>query len=499
MTLPIRLYNSLTKSVEAFSPVRDGIVRMYSCGPTVYDTAHIGNLRAFIAADTLQRMLRTVGGYDVRWVMNVTDIDDKTIDGSAPGSARWRADMGPQSGDALVDLRTFTTYFERMFKDDIQAVGIQPGHFYAMPRATDYIKDMQELILDIVKHGVGYVSDGSVYFSTTAYRQLELPDGRRATYGRIFQIDEEHFREGVRIDADEYDRESVSDFVLWKGRKGQEPYWDFVVDGHSVPGRPGWHIECSAMSKVLLDLPFDIHTGGVDLRFPHHEDELAQCTAGYHSYDQAMFWFHNEFLEVEGRKMSKSLGNFFVLSDLVKRGLDPLDIRYAMMSAHYRSVYNFTFENVTAMAKGRRRIQETIWKLVENGAILGSEQQNHASVPPISIVFERLADDLHTPTAMSELYGYVASVDAVVNDMSAAERNAALADLSRVNDVFAVWSFEARPALNIPTRIQQIADERWAARTAKNWAESDRLRDLLASEGWSVKDGSAGYVLEPRS
>lgn len=499
MTLPIRLYNSLTKSVETFSPVHDGIVRMYSCGPTVYDTAHIGNLRAFIAADTLQRTLRTIGGYDVRWVMNVTDIDDKTIDGSARGSVRWKEDMGPQTGDALVDLRTFTMYFERLFKADIQAVGIRQDHFFAMPRATDYIKDMQELILDIVRHGVGYVSDGSVYFSTSAYRNLELPDGRRATYGRIFQIDEEHFREGVRIDADEYDRESVSDFVLWKGRKGQEPYWDFEVDGQNVPGRPGWHIECSAMSKVLLGLPFDIHTGGVDLRFPHHEDELAQCTAGYHSHDQAMFWFHNEFLEVEGRKMSKSLGNFFVLSDLVQRGLDPLDIRYAMMSAHYRSVYNFTFENVSAMAKGRRRIQETIWKLIEHGASRDGEKQYHSDVPSIASVFERFADDLHTPTAMSELYGYVSSVDAVMNTMSDSERNAALADLSRVNDVVAVWSFDARPTHSIPARIQQLADERWAARSAKNWAESDRLRDVLASEGWSVKDGAAGYVLEPRS
>lgn len=478
--MQIRLYNTLTKQIEPFAPLRDNLVRMYSCGPTVYDTAHIGNMRAFLLPDTIQRVMRTVGGFEVRWVMNVTDIDDNTIRGSLPGSERWRPEMGAHTDDALANLRAYTRFFEGLFLSDLDVFGIRRDDFFGNPRATEFIEPMQALILDIAKAGYAYVSDGSVYFNVAAYRA-------KHPYGRLFHIDVEHFREGVRIDADQYDRESVSDFVLWKGRKDGEPYWDFDVMGESVPGRPGWHIECSAMSKDLLDLPFDIHTGGVDLRFPHHEDELAQCTAGYHVPEQAAFWVHNEFLEVEGRKMSKSLGNFYTLRDLIAQGIDPLDVRLTMLGSHYRSVLNFTFDGIKAASTTRKRVQDYIWDL-----------RDRAQPAPGMIIepFETaLADDLHTPRALAELYTFIG--DHPVASVSDAQAPLILGALQRANDVIGVWTFDTRPEVQVPEAVQVIAEVRWEARLAKNWAESDRLRDDLLAMGWVVKDGKDGYTLEP--
>lgn len=478
--MQIRLYNTLTKQIEPFAPLRDNLVRMYSCGPTVYDTAHIGNMRAFLLPDTIQRVMRTVGGFEVRWVMNVTDIDDNTIRGSLPGSERWRPEMGAHTDDALANLRAYTRFFEGLFLSDLDVFGIRRDDFFGNPRATEFIEPMQALILDIAKAGYAYVSDGSVYFNVAAYRA-------KHPYGRLFHIDVEHFREGVRIDADQYDRESVSDFVLWKGRKDGEPYWDFDVMGESVPGRPGWHIECSAMSKDLLDLPFDIHTGGVDLRFPHHEDELAQCTAGYHVPEQAAFWVHNEFLEVEGRKMSKSLGNFYTLRDLIAQGIDPLDVRLTMLGSHYRSVLNFTFDGIKAASTTRKRVQDYIWDL-----------RDRAEPAPGMIIepFEAaLADDLHTPRALAELYTFIG--DHPVASVSDAQAPLILGALQRANDVIGVWTFDTRPEVQVPEAVQVIAEVRWEARLAKNWAESDRLRDDLLAMGWVVKDGKDGYTLEP--
>lgn len=481
--MQIRLFNTLTKSVDPFSPLHGNEVRMYSCGPTVYDVAHIGNMRTFLCNDLLHRVFKVVGGYDVRWVMNITDIDDKTIVNSAVGSKKWVDEMGMQTDDARNNLRMLTLHYEKRFFADLEALNVKRDSFYANPRATDYFPQMQALIRDIIAAGHAYVSDGSVYFNVASY-------SKKHEYGRLFHIDKENFREGVRIDADEYDRESVSDFVLWKGRKGAEPWWDFDVDGTNLPGRPGWHIECSAMANDLLGMPFDVHTGGVDLRFPHHEDELAQCTAGYHVHEQATFWVHNEFLEVDSRKMSKSLSNFYTLAELLERGIDPLDVRFAMLATHYRSVYGFTFDGIEALARGRKRIQEAIYELHEtpgSGTVDSSALRN--------AIAERLADDLHTPTALATVYSTLNSVD--LKSLDAPSKESMLDALRMLNEVFAVWEFGERPELTIPDVIRALADERWAARGARNWSESDRLRDVIREQGWTMLDGKDGYSLQP--
>lgn len=534
--MQIRLYNTLTKQIEPFAPLRDNLVRMYSCGPTVYDTAHIGNMRAFLLPDTIQRVMRTVGGFEVRWVMNVTDIDDNTIRGSLPGSERWRPEMGAHTDDALANLRAYTRFFEGLFLSDLDVFGIRRDDFFGNPRATEFIEPMQALILDIAKAGYAYVSDGSVYFNVAAYRA-------KHPYGRLFHIDVEHFREGVRIDADQYDRESVSDFVLWKGRKDGEPYWDFDVMGESVPGRPGWHIECSAMSKDLLDLPFDIHTGGVDLRFPHHEDELAQCTAGYHVPEQAAFWVHNEFLEVEGRKMSKSLGNFYTLRDLIAQGIDPLDVRLTMLGKSYRSVLNFTFEGIRDASRFRRRVLRQVARLARicsglsnhgtdffvektgtirslqdlyrsidsgsgEGDLAGVSIDDAASILSISnsraagfLFFDAMARDLNVALAKLVITTVIQKLEHQ-SDHELADKDPKgwLVFLDIVNDVYCLWNApisSLRELEEVPENVIRIAEVRWEARLAKNWAESDRLRDDLLAMGWVVKDGKDGYTLEP--
>ncbi len=488
--MTIKLFNTLTKQIEQLRPLVNTTVRMYSCGPTVYDVAHIGNMRSFLAADLIQRTVRAVGGYEVRWVMNITDIDDKTIRDSAVGSDKWLPEMGIQSGDARSDLRAYTEYYEKLFVEDLAQFGINTEQMAFMPRATEFIPHMQDLIREIVRIGHGYVSEGSVYFNVDAYSAAH-------EYGRLFAIDKDNFRKGVRIDADEYDRESVSDFVLWKAAKEGEPAWDFELDGVVLPGRPGWHIECSAMSKELLGLPFDIHTGGVDLRFPHHEDELAQCTSGYHVPEQATIWMHNEFLEVEGMKMSKSLGNFYTLRDLAAKGLNPLDVRFAMLHAHYRTVLNFTEESVTASATSRKKLQDYVYEVWSACSGVMAESVAGVGLELQSAVFEHLANDIHTPRALAALFTFVGNNP--VRALSTTGAQEVLRALYTINEVFAVLTISAKPSVDIPENVQEIANARWQARSSKNWAESDRLREELLRLGWAMNDGKDGFTLEPQS
>ncbi len=482
--MQIYLNNSLSRKVEAFTPLKDNEVRMYSCGPTVYNYAHIGNMRAFLFADLLQRVLKVVGQHKVRWVMNITNIDDKTIRDSAVGSNVWLSDMGEQTKDLHGNLLKLTEYYEKSFLDDISKLGIKTNDFSAMPKATEYIEPMQELIKSILEKGLSYISEGSIYFNVAEWRKQQ-------TYGRLFHIDFDNFRAGTRIDSDQYEREDVSDFVLWKARKPNEPFWDFEIDGQNLPGRPGWHIECSSMEKELLGLPFDIHTGGIDLKFPHHEDEIAQSHAGY-GIDPTVMWCHNEFLEVEGQKMSKSLGNFFTLRDLMEKGIDPLDIRYTMLSAHYGSVYNFTFDGIKSGHKARFRVQEYLYKLFEisDGNIKADVDSLRKSV------FTELANDLHTPKALAHLFSFINETPTEKLDVES-KRNL-IEFFTELNKIFDVWYIGERKeiSLDIPDDIKEKAEKRLIAKKNKDWALADSLRKEISDAGYILKDTKDGYVIE---
>lgn len=478
----VYLNNSLTKKVEKFEPLEGNTVRMYSCGPTVYNYAHIGNMRAFLFADLLQRVLRVVGGYEVRWVMNITNIDDKTIRDSHKRSEEWKPEMGEQNDNPLDNLIKFTTYYEKSFLEDITKLGINLKHFSAMPKATEYILQMQDLILRLLDKDLAYISGGSVYFNVAEWRKTDI-------YGKLFKIDFEHFKAGMRIDSDQYEREQVSDFALWKARKEDEPFWKFNIAGQICDGRPGWHIECSVMEKELLGLPFDIHTGGIDLKFPHHEDEIAQSKAGY-GIDPTAFWCHNEFLEVEGQKMSKSLGNFFTLRDLCEKGIDPLDIRFSMFSSHYASTYNFTFDGISASRKARQRVQEYIYELfnTENCGKVSCDAEKLKDE-----VFTELGNDLHTPKALAIVFSFINQYPA--ENLRVTSKKELIAFFRKLNHIFEVWKIEPKKE-EIPAEIIELAEKRLQARKDKNFAESDILRQQLLDAGFSIKDTKDGYSIQ---
>ncbi|OGU60688.1 MAG: cysteine--tRNA ligase [Ignavibacteria bacterium GWF2_33_9] len=485
--MKIQLYNSLSKQIEDFNPIRDNIVRMYSCGPTVYNHAHIGNMRSFLFADLMQSTLRNVGEWDLKWVMNITDIDDKTIRGSSFESEAWLPEMGEQTSDRLENLRNFTNYYKTLFLEDIQKLGINLDDFHKIPHATDYISEMQELIRKIFKNGYAYISEGSVYFNVEKYSQAE-------NYGKLKKIDFSNFQKGVRIDADTYERDDANDFVLWKTKKDGEPFWDFELNASNLPGRPGWHMECSTMEYEILGLPFDIHTGGIDLQFPHHEDEIAQSKAGY-GIDPNPFWCHNEFLEVEGKKMSKSLGNFYSLRELLDKGLDPLDIRFAMLMAHYRTKYNFTFAGVEAAAKARQKVQDYIYQLFEESSDNSINEIPENKYLP-NTFFGEIAIDLHTPKALSKLFEFISNYPA--GKLSNELKNDLKQVFVKINSIFKIWEIAPKPENNvlIPQEILDIAEQRFQAKKDKNWTLADELRSKITQMGYSILDSKDGYEIK---
>lgn len=326
----MKLYNTLTKKTEDVKPLKDNEIRIYSCGPTVYDHIHIGNLASFIHADALRRSLEDEG-HKVRHVMNITDVDDKTI----RRSHEKYPDLEPKEA-----LKKLTSEYEELFKKDMEEVGNDLAALEFV-RATDYIPQMQELIRKLHGGGFAYIADDGVYFSIEAYKK----SGK--TYGQLIPIDSKNTSES-RIQNDEYDKESAHDFALWKKQKPGEPAWEFTLNGHDLTGRPGWHIECSAMSHTLLGQPFDIHTGGIDLIFPHHENEIAQSTAGKDDPLLAKLFFHNEHLLIDGKKMSKSLNNFYTLREIKEKGFNPLAFRLLVLQSTPRNQANFSWEILQA-------------------------------------------------------------------------------------------------------------------------------------------------------
>lgn len=474
----LKFYNSLAKKKQEFKPVNNRKARIYSCGPTVYDFAHIGNFRCYVFNDVLRRYLE-YKGYEVQFVMNITDVDDKTIKNSKSAG---------KSSDPKQALKEFTQEYEKCFWEDMKALNnLKPSQ---ITRAVEYIPQMKELVELINKNGYAYISEGSVYFDLEAYM-------KKHEYGKLLNIDLDNFKKGARISADEYEREQVQDFVLWKGFKDGEPHWDFMLDGKSLKGRPGWHIECSAMGYDVLGMPFDIHTGGIDLKFPHHENEIAQNSAGYGIETPVRFWVHNAYLMVEGRKMSKSLGNFYTLRDLISKGHTPREFRYVMIGAHYRQELDFRFSSLNDARNTLKRLDDFI-NMLKSSLSNGGESPCLDS-DDISGIIEKVKsgfesamdDDLNTPSALSAIFEFIKEINkASLSKESAKE---VLELMKKFDSVLGILSVDSKKLFIADgsaddLKIKVLIEKRNKARQSKDYAKADKIRDELLSMGIEIRD-----------
>lgn len=477
MRRTISLFNTLTRRVEPVVPVVAGQVSLYTCGPTVYNYAHIGNLRTFLFQDLLKRTFMAAG-QPVQHCMNITDVEDKIIRDSQRGLAPDASNEARHQA-----MKALTDRFTAIFLEDLDTLRIRRADF--LPRATAYIPQMIRLVQDLEAKGLAYEREGSVY-----YRIAGLPQ-----YGCLAHLDREGMQAGASVDADEYERDSISDFVLWKGAKPGEPWWDSPWG----PGRPGWHIECSAMGMELLGERVDIHSGGVDLIFPHHENEIAQ-SEGCLGHRWVNHWVHGEFLMVEGQKMAKSLGNFFTLRDLVEKGVDPIALRYTMQSNHYRKVLNFSFEGLRAAENSLKRIR-AFRKRMEGEGQAGGGPWKEQFDPAARLEQAReafwaaMADDLNTPEALAALFTLINDLNALDDHVALTreERDAVLAFLDEADAIFAAWPEETA---SLDADVEALIEARRAAKAARDWAEADRVRDQLKAMGIVLedrKDGSTGW------
>jgi cysteinyl-tRNA synthetase len=463
----LKLFNTLSRSVQEFVPLDPAgkTVGLYCCGPTVYDFAHIGNWRTFIFGDLVRRYL-DFKGYAVRQVMNITDVDDKII-------KRVR--------ETGTSLREFTGKFESAFFDDLTALNCRTPH--QTPRATEHMAEIISLIEKLLARGLAYQTpDGSVYFSIEKYR------GAGSRYGQLVKLNFEEMRVGERVRSDEYEKEAVADFALWKARVPE----DGVVFWPSPwgEGRPGWHIECSAMSMKLLGPSFDLHLGGEDLMFPHHEDEIAQSEgAGGQPSGQPFvkYWLHGAHLLVESKKMSKSLGNFFTLRDLLAKGFTGREIRYLLLTAHYRETFNFTLEGLQGARTSLARIDECLTKLRE----LAGNAKAAGDSPLLTQFSAALDDDLNISGAWGAIFEWVRDTNRKLaeNAMDPAAAAAALATWERLDSVLGVG---APKEVEVPADILALVEARQAARKAKDFKRADAIRDELKAKGWVIEDTPKG-------
>ncbi len=458
----------MTRTERELRPLDGSTFRFYCCGPTVYGPAHIGNFRTFVLQDVLRRTLET-GGMRTLHVRNITDVDDKTIrDSQAAG----------------VPLAEFTRRWIERFHADCGKLGCLPPHIE--PSAVEHIPQQIEMIATLVEKGHAYRSDdGSVYFRIASF----------PGYGRLSRLDERELELGktqtARSNADEYEKDSISDFALWKARRPEdgENFWDSPWG----QGRPGWHLECSAMILEYLGENFDLHAGGVDLAFPHHENEIAQsrCACGGNF---AAHWFHTAHLLVDGGKMSKSLGNLYTLDNLAAKGFTAMEARYVLIGAHYRKPLNFTLDSLAAA-------RESLAKLAKGARQLAAKagadvRLDRVEFGPFQSAWDALENDLNTPAALGGIFTGLREAASLEGEAAAK----ALAGLNRLLRALGLTlPEEPAAAPEPPAHILALADERQNARSAKDWARSDQLRDEIAAEGWRIKDGKQGYTLEPAS
>jgi cysteinyl-tRNA synthetase len=462
----MQLYDTLTRQLEDLSPIDGKTFRFYCCGPTVYGPAHIGNFRTFVMHDVFRRVLET-GGTPTLHVRNITDVDDKTIrDSAATG----------------VPLKEFTAKWTKKFHADCEALGCLPPHIE--PSALEHIPHQIKMIEQLIENGHAYPSDdGSVYFSVSSYPE----------YGALSHLDTRELDLGKtqnqRADADEYEKDSVADFVLWKSRKPEdgENFWQSPWG----EGRPGWHLECSAMIREYLGTDFDLHSGGVDLVFPHHDNEIAQskCSCGGNF---AAHWFHITHLMVDGGKMSKSLGNLYTIDDLEAKGHTAMEVRYVLISGHYRKQLNFTLDSLHAAKEGLQKLAkgaEAVKKAAGDTTATPLDLHNSAFAP----AWDALNRDLNTPAALGHLFSGLKAAQ----KLSGAEAAANLTAFHSILDALGLTlpAIEEASATDIPTDIAELAERRWQAKQNKDWAASDALRDELSALGWTIKDTPDGYDL----
>jgi cysteinyl-tRNA synthetase len=460
--MPLRFYNTLTQRTEEFAPADGRVVRMYTCGPTVYNYVHIGNLRAFTFVDVLRRWLRT-HNWELHHVMNITDVEDKII--------RRAMEQGKS-------LREYTEVYERAFLEDARAIRLETPE--RLVRATDHIPDMVAAIEGLAAKGYTYLSDGSVY-----YRIAKFPE-----YGKLSHLDHEGIRAGARVDVDEYEKDDARDFVLWKARKDGEFSWDTPIGD----GRPGWHIECSVMAMKYLGETLDIHAGGVDLIFPHHENEIAQSEA-LTGKPFSRFWLHSEHLMVESQKMAKSLGNFYTLRDLLERGHKPETIRYVLLSVPYRNKLNFTFESLKAADIAIERLRNYKLRLDTEKFSDGTDEGLAARTETARVQFDSaLDDDLNTAGALAAVYEYIRETNSAMDSGEFRAGNVAGAQelLARFDSVFDVLKPTVNESGISDAEIEALVAERQAARKARNFKRADEIRDQLAGQGVILEDTKEG-------
>jgi cysteinyl-tRNA synthetase len=448
--MALRLYNTMSSQVEEFHPLRAHEVRMYACGPTVYDYGHIGNFRTFVAVDMLQRFLRQ-SGYDVHYVMNITDLDDKIIRNAARDG---------------VTVQQYTAKFEKAFLEDAGMLGIERPKFV---RATEHIAQMADFVARLVEKGSAYrTDDGSYYFRIAKFPQ----------YGKLSKKDFSGMLDGARVDVDEYDKDSARDFALWKGPKLGEASWDTSIG----PGRPGWHLECSVMSMQELGESFDLHAGGEDLVFPHHENEIAQSES-LTGKTFARFWFHVRFLLVEGEKMSKSAGNFYTLRDLVLKGYKPSSIRYLLTSVPYRNQLNFTFDGLKQAAVSVERLRNFRQRLSAGSFAAGANPELQALAgETIGAIRAALDDDLNTAQAQAAIFEMVRRANSALDAGRVRQDDAAplLAAMEKFDEIFAVLQDDDGP------KMKQVFD--WAQTEGRGPDISTELREAVQAARFSDTD-----------
>ncbi|MEM3666709.1 MAG: cysteine--tRNA ligase [Candidatus Bathyarchaeia archaeon] len=459
----ICFFNTLTRKKEKFIPIEEGKVKMYTCGPTVYDFAHIGNFRTFVFQDVLRRWLE-YRGFKVTQVMNITDVDDKTIKGAKRRNT---------------SLKEYTDYYMKAFFEDIEALNLEKAECY--PRATEHIPEMVELIKRLMEKGYAYRGeDSSIYYDISKFKD----------YGKLSKLKIEELKPGARIKVDEYGKEEARDFALWKAwdEEDGDVFWETEIG----KGRPGWHIECSTMAMKYLGETIDIHSGGVDLIFPHHENEIAQSEAAT-GKPFAHYWLHSEHLLVEGRRMAKRYGNYYTLRDLMAKGYDSKAIRYLLMSTHYRQQLNFTFEGLEAAKSAVDRLRIFVHRLLEADGSGCGEEIKHLMVDVQKRFEEAMDDDLNIGLALAALFDFVRDVNKLMdeNKLSRWEAEEVYNLMMRFDKILGVIG-EVKFEEKLSPEAEELIRKREEARKAKDWETADKIREQLRVMGIIIEDTPRG-------